>query len=335
MPVSSNAPVPGAVRAPGCPPTPPRARNAPDPRRPGPASSRPPTPPATRPRRPPVRLRRGRLREELHRVHVQVGFGPGVQRRRPARCVRQPRQRRQRGQGRPGRERLGGRNPFVRVVRGLVRGIRFRAAALLQRVHQIGSRAPAQQQQHERVLVQQPRHLMAERHRVRAVVPLAAVAARIEVPDPGQQRDPGLRRVLGRLRRHLAVQQRRDVPRLRGRQTHHPIPFRFREPLDQHVRPVRRPVRIAHHRRQTARPHRHGADRAPARVPAPLPDLLAVERAVLQGAQPRVPPPGPGEAAPGRRQRREGLLVRVRHVTPRPGSSAAPRARPARRRSVR
>lgn len=280
---------------------------------------------------PPVRLRRGRLREELHRVHVQVGFGPGVQRRRPPgasgssaagagppgpRTPRRPEPLRPRGPGpRPGHPlprccasptRPPDRLPRARAAATTRTGPGPTAAPPDGRAPPCAGSGPTR------------RSHSADRG------PRSRAAARPRPPPRPR-----------RLRRHLAVQQRRDVPRLRGRQTHHPIPFRFREPLDQHVRPVRRPVRIAHHRRQTARPHRHGADRAPARVPAPLPDLLAVERAVLQGAQPRVPPPGPGEAAPGRRQRREGLLVRVRHVTPRPGSSAAPRARRARRRSVR
>lgn len=214
-------------------------------------------------------------REELEgrRVDPRRRFRLRVQRRGPARRVRDDRRVGQRRQEELRRVRLLGRHTghpadtlgafcLPRVVRSPPAARGTRGAARLQLVQEGALTAPPHQEQHERVLVEQASHLIAERRRVRTVVPGLAAALRIEIADPRQQIESGRRRVLHQVRRHLAIEERRDVPRAVHGEVEEPFPFLLRELPHQYVAAVRRAVAVLDHRRDAAGPHRHGAHRA-------------------------------------------------------------------------
>ena len=112
--------------------------------------------------------------------------------------------------GRPG----GGVETLVEVVVGGV--LASRRPGVQPRQEGVAVEA-AQLEQHERIGVEQPGHLVEHGQRVGARVgPGRAAAAGLQLAAVGQQLDAGLLGVLDEGERQLAGQQRRDPARLRG-----------------------------------------------------------------------------------------------------------------------
>lgn len=157
-----------------------------------------------------------------------------------------------------------------------------------QRVQQLAFPAAAQQEQHEGVFVQQTCHLVAEGCRVLAgVAEVGAAAVRFELARAGEQRDPALRERLG----HLLVEQRGDVPRPLGGRFQETVPVAVgqRPHADLHaIRPRPAPVHIREHQ---PRGDRDGVDVPVPGVRPPARQPRRVQRPLLQGRHPRVPPP--------------------------------------------
>ncbi len=198
-----------------------------------------------------------------------------------------------RGRGRQRREDVPGRVRLGRVHALRPGGpLGGHGATALQLVQQGAFTASAHQQQDEGVLVQQPRHLVAERGRVTAVVPGVAVALRLQIAHAGQQFDSGGGRVLHQVRRHVPVQQRRDVTGPLDRHVQKAVPLSVGQLLQQDVGAVRGAVAVLDDGGDAPRAHRHGAHGSRAREPAARLQLLGVQRRVLQRLQPGPPPPG-------------------------------------------
>ncbi len=273
-----------------------------------------------------MRLRRGTVGQEAQGFRVDVGRrrGPGVQGERCTRFLPEAGRRGQRGQEVPHRVRLG----RVHAVRAGDDLLRAGATVRLEGVEDGALRAAAHQQQHEGVLVQQPGDLVAERRRVPAVVPGAAVALRFQVAEARQQVDARARGVLHEVGRHVVVEQRRHVPGPLDREVEEAVPLSVGQPLQQDVGPVGRAVPVPDDRGDAPRSYRHRADRPRAREPAARLHLRRVHRRVLQGLQPGPAPPAPRET-PAVRGRQRGerplcvLVVPGHRVPPRSSTSSA------------